>query len=268
MLLTAEQIKIFKKLVQNGTIKAGTFDLETSYTYARIWDTGKQFINHKQLTQDRQIITAQFMYSLSKKPEYKAWTKYPKHFDDAEVVKWIINKIHSCDIIIAQNGKQFDYKVLQERAMILGLEPVQIDFMIDTLTSSRSSFKSFSHSLDAQSKQLGFGGKIQMEMDDWIDIVERGVSPLKKMVPYGLKDIKDTDNVFWRKLPYYNLPATTVRKILKLIAKHTPQKVFCLSCSVDKQAKYNVKIVDKSSTLYEVHCLNCGDIQRFHKVKE
>jgi hypothetical protein len=265
MLLTKQQIELFKDAVKNKRITVGVFDLETSYVRARVWDAGKQWVSAEQIMDKRQIITAQFLYSLTNKPEYSMWTKTKTGFDDTEVLNWISDKLNTCDIVIAQNGKGFDYKVLQERLMIENLPPIEIDFMIDTLTASRSSVKSFSHSLDHQSKQLGLGGKIKMNMQDWIDIIENGVSPKKKMVPYGLKDTTDTDEVFWRKLPYYNLPKSTINKILKLIvspeeiqkkAKKASSvrltKTPCPACDVARRRKFDTEV--KKGKL---HCNNC-----------
>lgn len=269
MLLTKQQIELFRQAVKERRITVGVFDLETSYVRARVWDSGKQWVSADQIIDKRQIITAQFLHSLTGKPEYTVWEKAKPGFNDTKVLNWITKKLHTCDIVIAQNGKSFDYKVLQERLMIEGLEPVEIDFMIDTLTCSRSSTKSFSHSLDHQSRQLGLGGKIKMQMDDWIDIIERGVSPKKKMVPYGLKDVVDTDNVFWRKLAYYNLPKATVAKILKLITapeevrKYTDhKKVYiarrdvlkaCPDCAKKRQRRFDTKVVGN-----KIHCSNCN----------
>lgn len=258
MLLTKTQIELFVQAVDSGRIKVGVFDLETSYTRARVWDTGKQWISAEQLLDQRQIITAQFLDCKSKKPEYKIWKKTKAGFDDTNVLKWICKKLNECDIVIAQNGKGFDYKVLQEALMLKGLDPIEIDFMIDTLVCSRASVKSFSHSLDSQSKQLGFGGKVKMTMDSWIDIIERGESPLKEMVPYGLKDVVDTNNVFWKKLPYYNLSKATVNKLLKLITGQITSekkiiikepKIICTFCRKKRH---------KATDITKGKCNTCG----------
>lgn len=269
MLLTQDQILLFKQAIKNKTIKVIGFDLETSPSLFWGWRAGEQWVdasNLKENTETR-IITAQYKeYLIDKKSKYLMWD-YNKETggDDASLVEETIRILNDADIIIGQNSKSFDQKVLQERAKALGLPPINIDFMIDTLTSSRGSFKSMSHRLDYRSKQYGLGGKHKMEMRDWIDIVEGRVSPLKKMVPYGLKDNDDTESIFWKELPYYNLPKTTINKILKLIIK--PEEVQkkkqyvarrdiiqpCPSCTKKRQARFNTEM-----RRGKLHCNNCN----------
>ena len=249
MLLTKEQIATFKKLVLTKKIKVVVFDLETSPSKFWGWGTGEQYVDVKMLVQgsETRLITSQHMYSLDKKAIALEWNLSNKGIgDDSEIVKKLVPILNAADIVVGQNSKAFDIKVLQERAKILRLPPVSIDFMLDTLTHSRGSFRSMSHRLDYRSKQYGLGGKNKMEMQDWIDIVEGKTSPKKKMIPYGLKDVLDTDKIFWLELPYYNLPKATVNKILKLIKKCVPEeentKVSCPVCTVRKTgSKYKVK---------------------------
>lgn len=237
MLLTKNQIDLFRKAIKEGLIKVVGFDLETSPSKFWGWGTGEQYVGYNQLVEDTEtkLITAQYKnYVLDKKSKYLEWSWDNQGGDDSTVVTEIVKILNDADIVVGQNSKAFDYKVLQERAKVLRLPPVNIDFMIDTLTSSRTSFKSMSHKLDYRSKQYGLGGKHKMEFQDWIDIVEGKATPHKKMIPYGLKDNDDTETMFWKDLPYYNLPKATVNKILKLIIKPTKIekefKVYCRKC--------------------------------------
>jgi len=270
MLLTEDQIKLFRNAVEQKKIKVGVFDVETSYILARVWGTGpNQYIAHDQVVNETQLITAQFMYSLDKESDYKAWkvirkpdkkNNIPGIFDDSDVVSWITNKVNKCDLVIAQNGKAFDIKVVQERAKKLRLPPLNVDFMIDTYKTSSSSFKTLSHGLDARSEQYGLGGKIKMVRQDWIDIIELGIKPEVKMVPYGLKDNLDTDAIFWLDLPYINFPKATITKILQLITKNEYEQLLknkeykCDRCALARQSRYNIQIVEKKPT-----CCNCGN---------
>ncbi len=78
----------------------------------------------------------------------------------------------------------------------------------------RRYFRLPSQSLDYISNQLGLGGKIKMEMQDWIDIVTKnanGEKSLKKMTKYCRKDVEDT-RTLWNRLskhfePKFNMNA-------------------------------------------------------------
>jgi len=253
MNLTNEEIKKFKTLILTNKINVKIIDLETSPSKFYGWMTGEQYVNYKNLVQqtETKIITAQYMDSLSDDPKYIKW-KFDRQkliSDDSNVVRGIVDIINSADIIIGQNIRSFDLKVLQNRARQLRLKPVRIDFNFDTTVHSRASFRQMSHSLDYRSNQYGLGGKIKMEMQDWINIVEGKVSVEHKMVPYGLKDIIDSDKVFWKDLPYYNLPRSIVNKIRRLIAQFDYINK-CTHCEQKQQRKFDISILNKKENIF------------------
>lgn len=248
MLLNRQEIKQFKELITKGLINVKTIDLETSPSKFYGWMTGEQYVNYKNLVQktETKIITAQWMDSLSGHPEYIKWQfdKSSMLGDDSRVVRKIVEVINEADIIIGQNIRSFDLKVLQNRARQLRLPAVDVDFNFDTTVHSRASFRQMSHSLDYRSQQYGLGGKIKMEMEDWIDILEGRRTPEHKMVPYGLKDICDGDALFWLDLPYYNIPKTLVMKVRRLIAQHTFVNR-CEHCEKMKEKKFDFDVLSK-----------------------
>jgi DNA polymerase elongation subunit (family B) len=268
MLLTLEQIDLFKQAILQGRIEVLLFDLETSPSKFWGWGTGEQYVSYNMLVEgtETKVITSQYKKLLvDKEAKYLVWDwNGVQGGDDSSLVEETVRLVNNADIVIGQNVNNFDIKVLQERAKILRLSPISIDFPLDTLTTSRKSFKSMSHRLDYRSKQHGLGGKIKMEMQDWIDILEGRVSPEEKMVPYGLKDVEDTEEVFWRELPYWNLPKTTVNKILKLIVgmveskKELNNKPFCKYCAKAKQRKFDVSMHEDENGKH-ILCNVCGE---------
>lgn len=268
MLLTLEQIEKFKKAIKDKLIEVEFFDSETSPSKFYGWGTGEQYVDAKQLVEGTEckVICTQILNARDNKPTIYEWESYyvgkQVFHTDIHVVTKTIERLNKADIVIGQNSKQFDVKVLQERAKILRLAPLSIDFMMDTLTASRASFKTLSHRLDYRSKQYGFGGKHKMELQDWIDIVEGKVSPQKKMIPYGAKDALDTREIFWKDLPYYNLPKATINKILKLIdepereeepEKIEPLRFRCRPCALARQRRFDIDFTKKIP-----ECKNCG----------
>lgn len=263
MLLTIDQITRFKQAIKNKKIIVRGFDLETSPALFYGWSTGMQYVGANQLKTgtETKIITAQYKdYLIDKKSKYLTWDWHGKQGgNDESLVEEFTRIINQADIVIAQNGKSFDIKVLQERAKALGLPPVNIDFTIDTLTASRSSFRTMSHKLDYRSKQYGLGGKDKMELQDWIQVVEGNEKALNKMIKYGLKDNDDTEIIFWRELPYYNLAKATINKIFKLIdepeikeeSKIIGTKLRCKPCSIARQRRFDIDLKKKV-------CQNCG----------
>lgn len=261
MLLTPSQIKLLKKTIKDGDISVLLFDLETSPSKFWGFSTGEQYVSYENIVEgtETKVITAQWKWLLKdKKASYSLWKydEYINEYEDTEVVRQITALVNSADLVIGQNINGFDIRVLQERNKLLKLAPIFVDFPLDTLPVSRRSFKAMSHKLDHRSKQQGCGGKIKMTMSDWTDILEGKVSPLKKMVPYGLKDVEDTETVFWNELPYWNLPQATYNKILKLIGLPKDIKPYCKVCAGKRQKRFDVKVNKKG----KITCNSCGTV--------
>ena len=212
--------KFLKEAISNG-LKLLTYDIETSHMLVRTFYIGsKVSIFHKQIKKPSQVISIQYKWATDKHAKYLVWDKVDTNeFDDSNMLKeFSTNILPNADIIVGQNNDRFDFTTLNERAKALKLEILDQKPSIDILKLSRKSFRAASHKLDFRSQQQGLGGKITMVDDDWVDIEERGVSPTKKMIPYGLKDVEDTEKVMWNELPYYkDLPSAVEKTILSFL---------------------------------------------------
>ena len=127
--------------------------------------------------------------------------------------------------------------------MIHGLPPFPewSDSKDDLEKQMRRYFALPSQSLDYISAQLGYGGKIRMEFQDWIDIMEdtngRGKKALKKMVKYGLKDIVDTRAV-WNRLEKYFKPRFNMATHLN--------DIVCVHCGSKNITESSSRVAGKS----------------------
>jgi hypothetical protein len=250
----------WKQAIKNG-MKAVTLDFETSLMDVRTFYIGhKVQISCKQIKKEKKIITAQLKW-YGKKPYAYVWYKYKgnitptgPHFSDTQLLQLTGQDLAKADIIIGQNLDRFDMKVMRERLVKLGLPPLDNKPTIDILKLSRQSFALASHQLDHRSKEYGFGGKKRMQFEDWDDIQDGKVSPYKKMVPYGLKDVIDTEAIFNKEFDHYlTIPA----KIVKIVNKFLDPviKAVCLKCARAKQgSKYNVTVKGQKAT-----CNVCGN---------
>lgn len=263
--------KFIKEAINNG-MKVLTLDTETSHTIARLWSIGyKISVQHTAIKVPTKVITIQYKWANEKKPKWLKWDKVSnkyddsRNFDDAKMIEeFTINVLSKADIIIGQNSDSFDLKVLNERAKELHLTPLDQKPSIDILKLSRKSVRAASHKLDYRSSQQGLGGKIKMIEDDWVDIEERGVSVTKKMVPYGLKDVLDTEELFWEELPYYkDLPVVVERVILEYL-KEDPFKrkspIICPECRRNKKLGSDVIIKG-----IHAKCNNCNNKWKIKK---
>ena len=230
------------------------FDIETRPMKAWIWQLGEQQVHHGQIAEESRIITIQWMFEGDKQVSYLTWDKDQ---DDAAMLEKFSQIMQNVKVAISQNGRSFDHKVLRWRLNVANLTPLREVEIIDVLTLSRQAFRPPSHKLDYRSKLYGFGGKIRMEMQDWIDVVENKPGALEKMIKYGCKDIPDLRSIFWKELPYYASLPTSLATLL--YPKVQEAKDFCPLCASKRQRKFDV-YPTKSGNKAMMKCNNCNHL--------
>lgn len=185
------------------------YDLETSPLLAYIWRPGKQVVRHTQLKKGRSmwnIICITYCFNDGGPVKALVWD----NGDCSKIIKAFDKIIAQSDITIGKNSDRFDTKHLNVHRMLTqdyGM-PEWTAHTDDLEKQIRRHFALPSYSLDYLSELLGFGGKIKMEFQDWIDIVEHNKNyekSLKKMVFYGKKDTRDT-RAIWNKLSKHFRP--------------------------------------------------------------
>ena len=181
------------------------YDIETSPLKAYVWGLGKQVVRHPQLDKAYSqygIICVTYCWNDGKPAKCIDWD-YKKQ-DSKAVIKEFDKIIRQADFTIGKNNKRFDEKMINAVRMFSNLPglPEWVRYSDDLEQQMRRYFRLPSQSLDYISDQLGLGGKIKMEFQDWIDIVEQnknGLKAFKKMCKYGIKDVEDTRTI-WNKL--------------------------------------------------------------------
>lgn len=235
-------------------------DIETRPMKAWIWGLGKQVVTHKQIAEESKIISIQWMFEGDKKVSYLTWDKKQ---DDKKMLELFVDIANTAKVAITQNGKDFDLKVLRWRLNVHQLKPLNDLVIIDTLKLSRQAFRPASHKLDYRSKIYGLGGKIRMELEDWIAVVERKKGALEKMVKYGCKDIPDLRSIFWRELPLY--PKLPISLAVLLYPKEKDARDRCPKCASNRQSRFNTypTMVNNKRV---IKCRNCGNIWKDSRV--
>ena len=183
------------------------FDLETTPLQAWVWRMGDQTVRHGQLVTGRDsydVICVTYCWNDGKPAKAMDWGFEEQNSKQmlADFDKLIIE----ADVVIGKNSDRFDNKHLNFHRMMNGQSgmPDWTKYTDDLEKQMRKHFGQAlpSQSLDYISKILGLGGKIKMEMSDWINIVEKteeenlGKKALAKMVKYGKKDVEDTRTIW------------------------------------------------------------------------
>lgn len=182
------------------------YDIETKPLLAYIWRLGEQVVYHSQLAKwgyRYDIICISYAWNDGKPAKVIHWD-YDKQ-DSSRVIKEFDKIIRQADITIGKNSDRFDIKHINSQRLIHDLPPLPqwMNYTDDLEKQIRKHFVFPSYSLDYISKELGLGGKLKMEMQDWVDIVEkRSRASFQKMLKYNRKDVEDTRTLWNRIQPH------------------------------------------------------------------
>lgn len=233
------------------------YDIETAPLKAWVWSTGKQYVNHKQLVKDHSrygIICVTYCWNDNKPAQCIDWGYNEQ--DTGKVVKEFDEIIKTADYTIGKNSDRFDTKMINAARMFAGLPglPQWTKYTDDLERQMRRYFRMPSQSLDYISGQLGLGGKIKMEMQDWIDIVEKndnGERSLAKMIKYGKKDVIDTRSLWFKLSEHFDSKWNQAAyQNIDLSCKH-------MDCGSENIKKNGTRMAGKTR-YQEYACVDCG----------
>lgn len=233
------------------------YDIETSPLKAWVWSCGKQFVGHKNLTKDGNrygIICITYCWNDGKKAECIDWGYNEQN--TGKVVAAFDQIIKQADFTIGKNSDKFDTKMINAARMFHGLPglPQWTKYTDDLEKQMRRYFRMPSQSLDYISNQLGLGGKIKMEMQDWIDIVEKnnnGEKALKKMIKYGKKDVEDTRALWFRLAEHFD------SRWNQSTYQDDGMRCRHMDCGSPNLKKNGTRMAGKTR-YQEFHCNDCG----------
>lgn len=154
-------------------------------------------------------------------------------FDDYHVVKTLHDLMSQADVVIAHNGDNFDWKMLQWRCAVNGLEPPKPNVKIDTLKIARKEFHAESKSLRYLAKKLGVDDKGQSP--NWAKIFEGDEQEIKYCERYCRQDIRTLEGVYEKLRPYASNHAN-LNAMLSGVHHHT-----CPKCGHWDQTKQGYK---------------------------
>lgn len=174
------------------TAKILLLDIETLYMEVDgIWNLKTEYIAHDSITKDWSILCwgAKWLFE----PTIMGQVVTPQEAmerREGSVLKKIWKLIDEADILVYQNGDEFDIPRLNTKFAKYGYPPPSPYLSVDTLKAARKAFWLPSYKLDYVGKYvLGLNGKIKMEMDDWRACARGEKKALDKMFTYCKFDI-------------------------------------------------------------------------------
>lgn len=179
-------------------------DIETSLMKFYGFNPKMEYIPHELMIEDTSVLCwgAKWLFE----PEIMGETVTPEEAlarDDTRVVTGIWKLVDEAQIVITQNGINFDLKKLRSRWLMAGLYPPSHFLNVDTLKVSKEVFGWSYNRLDALGQKFGIGKKSDMEIEDWIRCSEGSQEHITKMFEYCKRDVAPLlEDVYLRMLPW------------------------------------------------------------------
>lgn len=159
-------------------------------------------------------------------------------------------KMNEADLIIGQNGDNFDIKICNARMIFHDIEPPAPYKTIDTLKVARKYFKFSSNKLDDLGEYLGVGRKVKHKgIDLWFECMDNEKEAWKDMIKYNKQDVDLLERVYLKMRPWIN-PHPNVNVLEEKLSN-------CPKCGDSHIQKRGFGIVGINKR-QKYQCMNCG----------
>lgn len=197
------EIGLMKKNIINPA-KIMIYDIETSRVTVKLWWTGKQYVNHRQLENEPHIISIAWKWLGDDVIHHLTWDK---NHNDEKLLRKFVEEYNKADMVIGQNNDRFDNRWVNARAMKYGIEINTFVRSFDIMKESKRLFRLPSYSMDYISKFLDVEKKqVHEGMIMWDKIesgnIEEQEEYLAKMVEYNKQDVVVTEEIYLRLRKY------------------------------------------------------------------
>lgn len=181
-------------------------DIETTPIAGYSWGIWEQNIGLNQIISEWSVLSYAGKF-LGTKTVYYEDTRNKKDIrDDSDLLKQLHALLDEADIVVAQNGKQFDIKKINARMIMRGMKPPSPVRIVDTLVVAKTVAAFTSNKLEWLSKHLTDSPKSQHKafpgFELWDECLKRNPKAFAEMKKYNIQDIVSLEKVYKRLLPW------------------------------------------------------------------
>lgn len=185
------------------------YDIETAPILAHVWGLFDQQIGLGQVKTDRHMLSwaAKWYGEPASKVMYQDQSKAKRIEDDKALVKALGELLDEADIVITQNGKKFDNKIVNARLAIHGLPPPSPAKQIDTLALAKKHFAFTSNKLEYMSDKLNTKYKKLKHakfsgFSLWNECLKGNKAAWAEMKKYNIHDVLATEELYEKLAPW------------------------------------------------------------------
>lgn len=246
------------------------FDLESSLMVGYFFGMWQQNISMRRIKKQSHLLSAAWAYNDGEVEGVRLTPEQVKTGDDFDVVVKMVEAINNSDLIVTFNGKKFDMKLLNTRALFWGIPPVKVVKHIDLFEQSKRVFKFPSNSMQNVSMYLGEEGKLQTSGSNlWERCLEWENyqvcnNALEEIFTYNKQDISATRDLHKRFQGWMK----GVPNVGTIVNEVTENKTLrCIHCGSDDIFPMNDKTYTAVSSfdLYRCAVETCRGISRITK---
>lgn len=245
--------------------KVLVFDIETAPMLAYIWARYDQNIGTNQIKTDWYVIAwaAKWLNDPESKVIYRDQKNAKNIEDDSRILKPLWNLLNEADIVITQNGKNFDDKKLNARFILNDMKPPSPYRHWDTYQVIRRVAKFTSNSLEYLTDKLcvKYKKSIHKEfpgMELWKQCLAGNNKAWEEMRRYNIHDVLSTEELYLKVRAWAPETAPAIHHVDKIGIK-------CKTCGKNDLRKHGFRFT-RTGRRQRYLCYSCGSHATGEKV--
>jgi hypothetical protein len=231
-------------------------DIETTPIAGYSWGIWEQNIGLNQIIKEWSILSYAGKFLGSEKIYYNDTHNKRDVRNDIDLLWELHALLHEADIVVAQNGKQFDLKKINARMLMRGLPPYSPVRIVDTMLVAKSVAAFTSNKLEWLSTYLTDSPKSQHKQfpgfELWAECLAKNPKAFAELKKYNIQDIVALEKLYKRLLPWIvghpNMGAYS-------------EEASCTNCG-SKQVQHRGFAVLQQGKYHRYHCQDCGKWSR------
>lgn len=246
-------------------------DIETAPILGYVWQLWDQNVGLNQIKSDWYVLSWSAKWLGDTKVMYADQRSSKDLENDKALLNGIWHLLDEADIVIWQNGRNFDHKKLNARFLLNNMTPPSSYKHIDTLEIAKKHFGFTSNKLEYMSDKLCVKyKKLQHKkfpgFEMWKECLARNVEAWREMEKYNKHDVLALEELYNKLIPWdstinFNLWSDSPEIVCKCGSKHFQKRGFtftatgkfqkhrCVSCGAETRSRENLFDKEKKKSL-------------------
>jgi DNA polymerase elongation subunit (family B) len=256
-LLTRNTLKTTKEMPKDGP-RILLLDIETSAALVYAFGRHKQYISQSAVkSEGGKVLMVGYQWLHEGETHIIVDKEEVRRGEDYDMVKAAIELVSQADAVVAHNGRNFDMKMLEARALANDLPTFPTVHILDTLEIAKKKFRLPSNKLDSLGAYLEVGRKVQHSgIDLWVRVQEGDETALLEMYDYCKQDVNLLRLVY---LALRSRGLVSGFNAANYYSDNTPRCKTCGSTEIEETGR---RVTTPTGIYKEIKCNDCGALHR------